>query len=140
MIFSAPIYNDVLNSIWGRYEQIFLMMVASVKNWVNKTRRLIKVSALSLKLANIQKRYTSYSFLKCLWKVLYSDIGFHEMPIYCSWRAISFVRLINYTVYTFIQPFTKILFCTFAQNRITLKRNSAILRRMKFATDCAKYC
>ena len=125
MIFSAPIYNDVLNSIWGRYEQIFLRMVASVKNWVNKTRRLIKMSALPLKLANIQKRYTCYSFLK--WSVerplLWYDIGFHEMPIYFAHH------LRNFRANIFCEHFN--IFCS--KSAITFVRIWAI-----FCVICAK--
>ena len=47
-------------------------------------------------------------------------------------------RYLIYTVQSFIQPFTENLFCKIAQNRVMQKRNSAILREMKFATDCAK--
>ena len=118
MIFSAPIYDDVLNSIWGRYEQIFLRMVASVKNWVNKTRRLIKMSALPLKLANIQKRYTCYSFLK--WSVE-SPLLWYWFPrnahIFCSWSAISFVRFCAFFAW-FAQNWKYFAKCNFFATRV----------------------
>ena len=43
-----------------------------------------------------------------------------------------------HTVYTSNQPFNENVFRKIEQNRITQKRNSAILREMKFANDCAK--
>ena len=47
-------------------------------------------------------------------------------------------NIIENTVYTSYQLFTENMFRKIAQNRITQKRNSAILREIEFANDCVK--
>ena len=53
-------------------------------------------------------------------------------------RKLQSHRELIHTAYTFNQTFNDNLFHKVAQNRKTQKWNSAILREIKFANDCAK--